>query len=257
MSKPGSFFWYELMTTDLDAAEAFYAKVIGWNRQDFGSPEMRYTVVQVGDRGVGGMMILPDHLRAAGVPPCWGGYIQVEDADAEAAAIAAAGGAIHKAPDDIPGVGRFAVVADPQGAVFNILAPTGEEQPEPPAFTPGTAGWHELYTSDEKAAFGFYSGRYGWKAVRAMDMGAMGTYRIFGWDGSDRGNGGMMTHPQPGAPPAWLFYFCVEDIDAAAERVREQGGEVLMGPMEVPDGSWIIQANDPQGARFALVARKG
>jgi predicted enzyme related to lactoylglutathione lyase len=87
-----------------------------------------------------------------------------------------------------------------------------------------------------------------------MDMGPMGTYRIFGWHPD--GDGGMMNHPQPGAPPAWLFYFCVEDIDAAAQRVTDAGGQVLMGPVEVPDGSWVLQGHDPQGARFALLARK-
>ena len=255
MGRPGRYFWYELMTKDLDAAEAFYTEVVGWNAEDFGNPEMRYTVLKAGDHGIGGMMAMPEHCQGGEMPCFWGGYIEVADADAEAAAIEAAGGKVHKAPDDIPGVGRFAVVADPQGAMYNILAPTGEDQPELPARSPGTIGWHELYTSDEKAAFDFYSGRYGWRGITTMDMGPMGTYRIFGWD--EAGNGGMMNHPQPGTPPGWLFYFCVEDIDAAAQRVRDGGGEVLMGPMEVPDGGWIIQANDPQGARFALVGRKG
>jgi predicted enzyme related to lactoylglutathione lyase len=254
MTKPNPFFWYELQTSDSAAAESFYSSVVGWRTERFAYAGPSYTVLNVGDRGVGGIMTMPEAPAAAGAKPFWGGYVMVPDTDAAAAAIKAAGGAIHHGPDDIPDVGRFAVVADPQGAMFNLLKPNGPDQPPLAPRTLGTIGWHELYTSDEKAAFDFYAGQFGWSQVSTMDMGAMGIYRIFGWDAE--GNGGMMNHPQPGTHPGWLFYFWVDDIDAAAERVREGGGEVLMGPMEVPDGSWVIQGNDPQGARFALVARK-
>jgi predicted enzyme related to lactoylglutathione lyase len=244
------FSWYELMTSDIDAAERFYGSVVGWTGSEFGNNEMRYRVMSAEGLGIGGIMGIPE---GAGFPPCWVGYIGVPDTDAGAEQVKSAGGSICKDPADIPEVGRFAVVTDPQGAMFHLITPNGPDMPELPRRTPGTVGWHELYTSDGKAAFDFYAGQFGWDEVRTMDMGPMGIYRIFGWHPD--GDGGMMNHPQPGAPPAWLFYFCVEDIDAAAERVRDGGGEVLMGPMEVPDGSWVLQGNDPQGARFALVAR--
>ncbi|MDB5672328.1 MAG: glyoxalase [Alphaproteobacteria bacterium] len=256
MSKPYPFFWYELLTSDRAAAERFYTQVVGWTAEPFSSSGPAYTVLKVGDRGIGGVMTMPEAPAAAGAKPFWGGYILVPDTDAAAAAIEAARGAIHHAPADIPEVGRFAVVSDPQGAMFNLLKPNGPDQPPLAGGTTGTVGWHELYTTDEKAAFDFYAAQFGWREVRAMEMGEMGTYRVFDFGGGEMGNGGMMNHPQPGAPSSWLFYFNVDGIDAATERVKAGGGELLMGPMEVPGGSWVIQANDPQGARFALVSLK-
>src|SRR5215210_8558123 len=104
-----TFVWYELMTTDADAAEAFYRDVIGWTTHDAG---MRYTILSAGEAGVGGIMTLPAEACAAGARPGWIGYIGVDDVDAYAARVEQAGGAIHKPAEDIPGVGRFAVVAD-------------------------------------------------------------------------------------------------------------------------------------------------
>ncbi|MER8765970.1 MULTISPECIES: VOC family protein [unclassified Mesorhizobium] len=251
---PMPFFWYELMTTDLDAAEAFYTSVVGWRGQPFeGAQGMpRYIVMNVGERGVGGMMTLPDDARKMGMPPAWVGYILTRDIDAATASLKKAGGAVHREPDDIPGVGRFAVVADPQGAMFNFLQPSGPDQPPLPLATPGNIGWHELYTSDWKAAFDFYSSQFGWEKGDAMDMGPMGVYQLFAFGGELVG--GMMNKPEQIPAPVWQFYFNVPGIDAAAKRVTDNGGKILMGPMEVPGGSWIVQCTDPQGAHFALMA---
>jgi predicted enzyme related to lactoylglutathione lyase len=249
-----SFFWYELMTDDMDAAEAFYTDVVGWNAQPFdGAPGMpRYTVVKAGEHGVGGLMTLPEDARKMGMPPAWVGYIRTGDADDSTAALKQAGGTVHREPDDIPGVGRFAVVADPQGAVFMFLQPNGEEQPAVPMTTPGHVGWHELYTTDWQAALDFYTGQFGWEKAEPFDMGEMGTYQIFSVDGQQCG--GMMNKPDQIPTPVWQFYFNVPAIDAAMKRVTGKGGKVLMGPTEVPGGSWIVQCTDPQGAHFALVA---
>jgi predicted enzyme related to lactoylglutathione lyase len=113
--------------------------------------------------------------------------------------------------------------------------------------------WHELYSSlGDKAAFDFYSGQFGWETMHEMDMGPMGTYRIFGADGVQMG--GMMNKPDNIPASHWGFYVNVDAIDAAAERVKAEGGQVLMGPHEVPGGSWIVQCVDPQGVNFALVS---
>lgn len=248
------FIWYELLTTDQEGAEAYYKAVVGWNMADAGQPGLRYTILSAGTRGMGGLMALPEEARKAGGKPGWIGYVHVADTDAVAAAIEAAGGTIHRPPDDIPDVGRFAVVADPGGAVFALLTPLPREAP--PAAdpqTPGLVSWHELYSSlGDKAAFDFYSARFGWETMHEMDMGPMGTYRIFGADGVQMG--GMMNKPESMPASAWGFYVNVDGIDAAAERVRANGGQVLMGPHEVPGGSWIVQCVDPQGANFALVS---
>ncbi|MER8963191.1 VOC family protein [Mesorhizobium sp. M0701] len=251
---PMPFFWYELMTTDLDAAEAFYTAVVGWKAQPFdGSPGMpRYVVMNVGERGVGGLMAQPEEVRKMGMPPAWVGYIHTRDVDAATKSLKAADGTVHREPNDIPGVGRFAVVADPQGAVFNFLQPSGPDQPPLPATTPGNIGWHELYTSDWQAALDFYSEQFGWEKGDAMDMGPMGIYQTF--SAGPESGGGMMNKPEQIPVPVWMFYFNVPAIDAAAKRATDNGGNILMGPMEVPGGSWIVQGQDPQGAHFALMA---
>ncbi|MBZ9675807.1 VOC family protein [Mesorhizobium sp. ES1-1] len=251
---PMPFFWYELMTSDLDAAEAFYTAVIGWKAEPFNqAPGMpRYIVVNSAEGGVGGLMTMPEGPASAGMPPAWLGYIKTSDADASTEALVAAGGAVHREPSDIPGVGRFAVVADPQGATFMFLQPNGADQPPLPATTPGHVGWHELYTSDWEAAFDFYSGQFGWTREGDFDMGEMGNYRTFA--AGPASGGGMMDKPAQIPVPVWQFYFNVDAIDAAAARVTDNGGKVIMGPMPVPTGQWIIQCQDPQGAHFALLA---
>lgn len=249
------FIWYELMTSDPTAAEAFYRAVVGWKTADAGQPGMRYTILSAGDRGMGGLLELPAEACAAGARPGWLGYIGVPDTDAAAKRIAEAGGAIRRGPENIPNVGRFAVVADPGGAPFMLLTPLprADAPPAPEPWTPGLVSWHELVSSiGQEAAFAFYAGQFGWETSELMDMGPMGKYRIFGADGVTLG--GMMNKPEHAPGSAWAFYVNVDGIDAAADRIRASGGKLLMGPHEVPGGSWIVQAQDPQGAAFALVS---
>jgi predicted enzyme related to lactoylglutathione lyase len=248
-ASPNTFVWYELMTTDTDAAEAFYGAVIGWTPQAFSLPGMRYTVMNAGETMVAGVMSLPP--EAAGLPPGWVGYIGIDDVDAATERLRQAGGSVHRAPADIPDVGRFSVVADPQGAMFMLFKPSGEGGPPAPPMTPGHVGWRELYAADGASAFDFYAGQFGWTKAEAMDMGPMGIYQLFAAGGDPIG--GMMNKPEGVPAPAWLYYFNVAAIDAAAGRVTEHGGQILMGPHQVPGGSWIIQCIDPQGAPFALV----
>lgn len=251
--QPCSFVWYELMTTDLPAAEAFYRQVVGWQTRDAGMPDMRYTLLAIGDTEIAGAMTLPPEACSAGARPGWLGYVAVDDVDAGAARVAQAGGTIQFGPQDIPGVGRFATVADPQGAMLALFKGQSAEQPPQPApGTPGTFGWHELYAIESAAAFDFYAGQFGWTLDQAMDMGPMGVYRIFAIGGVP--SGGMMTRPVDTMPPAWLFYVNVDAIDAAIARVGAHGGQVIHGPQQVPGGSWIAQCVDPQGAMFAMVA---
>jgi uncharacterized protein len=251
----GTFIWYDLMTTDPKAAEAFYRGVLGWRAQDAGVPGRAYTIVSVGETNVGGLMALSKEDGAAGAIPVWTGYVAVDDVDACAARVKTAGGTIHHGPEDIPGIARFAMVADPQGAIFKLIKGFSKEQPKLPApGTPGHAGWRELHAGDGASAFGFYAGLFGWTKAEAMDMGPMGIYQLFAIDGVP--SGGMMTKAKEVPAPFWLFYFNVDDIEAAAKRVRDKGGEVLNGPHEVPGGAWIVQCEDPQGAMFALVGPK-
>jgi uncharacterized protein len=249
----GKFVWYELMTTDTKAAEAFYRDVIGWRAQDSGMPGMSYTILSAGDAPIGGLMAVPKEARDAGARPGWMGYVAVDDVDKSTAQAKKDGGTIHRAPDDIPGVGRFAIIADPGGAMLCLFKEMAAPQAPPPApGMPGTAGWRELYAADLEAAFAFYAKLFGWTKAEHHDMGPMGVYQLFAWKGETIG--GMMARPPQVPAPCWLYYFNVDAADAAAGRVQKGGGHILNGPMEVPGGSWIVQCRDPQGAVFCLVA---
>lgn len=173
--------------------------------------------------------------------------------DASAQRLQALGGKLLRPAEDIPGVGRYATVADPHGAVFYLFRDASGDNPSRlPAGTPGVVSWHELYAGDGDAAFAFYSALFGWTKDTAIDMGPMGTYQLFAAGGN--AIGGMMTRPPQVPVPCWQYYIAVDHIDAAAGRATAAGGQVLMGPHEVPGGSWIVQCLDPQGVPFAMVA---
>lgn len=246
----GSFIWYELLTSDAQAAEAFYTHVVGWGAEDSPSSPFKYRLLTVDKVPVAGLMSAKD-AKVEGVPPMWSGYIGVDDVDDYIDRVKKAGGNIHTQPMDIPEVGRFAVVTDPFGAPFQLFKPFRDSRGDYPApFTPGTIGWHELLSSDAEKAFAFYSGLFGWTKGEAMDMGPMGTYQIFNVDGQMYG--GIMTSTDASDVKLWRFYFIVDDIDTAVERVKEKGGQVTTEPMSVPGDAWIIEGRDPQGAYFAL-----
>jgi len=255
MANPyGSFVWYELMTSDKKGAEAFYRDVVGWGAQAAPVPGVDYTLLTVGSTPTAGLMTIPPEAGANGAKPGWIGYVGVESVDDAAAKVKQLGGSVHKAPTDVPDVGRFAVVADPHGGVFALFKWKTPKAGEPPTpGTPGHAGWHELFAGDLQPAFDFYAKLFGWTKADALDMGAMGTYQLFAHDGVPIG--GMMTKPPQAPTPVWNYYFNVDSVAAAAERVKHDGGQILMGPMQVPGGSWIVQGLDPQKATFALVSQ--
>jgi uncharacterized protein len=252
----GKFVWYDLMTSDSKAAESFYRSVIGWDAKDSGMTDRSYTLFSAGPMTVGGMMPISEEARAMEARPAWNGYVLVDDVDVYAERVKAAGGAIHRAPEDIPGVGRFSVAADPHGAVFNLFETASDEERAPAVpGTPGHVGWHELHAGDGPSAFAFYSGLFGWTKAEAMDMGPMGVYQIFATGGAPCG--GMMTKMPQTPAPFWLYYFNVDAVEAAMARVKDAGGQIIHGPMQVPGGSWIAHGLDPQGAIFAMVGPKG
>lgn len=256
---PAKFVWYELLTSDSKGAESFYRHVIGWDARDSGLTDRSYTIFSSGPAMVAGLMPLSKDACAMGARPGWSGYIGVDDVDGCVARLKAAGGTILRAPEDIPGVGRFAVAADPQGAAFALFkgAPSEPHPAASPQAAPdqtGHIGWHELHASDGESAFPFYAGLFGWTKLEAMDMGPTGVYQIFATGGAAAG--GMMTKMATTPAPFWLFYVNVDAIDAAVARVIQGGGQVLMGPHQVPGDSWIVQGMDPQGTLFALLAPK-
>jgi predicted enzyme related to lactoylglutathione lyase len=242
------FVWYEYLAGDVQAAIAFYSEVVGWNTQPFGG--ISGYIMWVGSQGpLGGVMRLPAEAAKKGAPPHWCAHVLVEDVDAAAALARKLGGRVCKEPADIPTVGRFAVIADPQGAVLAIFRPNAAMTPHDPS-KDGEFCWSELVTSDSAAAFRFYSELFGWKALQDMDMGPVGTYRIYGV--GERRLGGMTKIPAGAQiPPVWIYYASTSDLDGAMERATRKGAKMLTGPTEVPGGR-IVQLTDPQGALFAL-----
>jgi len=252
----GKFVWYDVMTTDTKAATAFYSAVVGWTIKDSGMEGSPYSILWDGDKMVGGLMPIPEDAAAMGARPAWMGYIGVDDVDAHVGKVTAAGGKVFRPGTDIPGVGRFAVVADPHGAAFILFKSSNSDAaPTHEPFAPGYIGWHELHAGNGDEAFAFYSKLFGWTKTDAMDMGPMGMYQIFS-TGGEMGGGGIMTKSPETPVPHWLYYFNVTNIDAAAERVTKAGGKIVNGPMQVPGDMWIINAFDPQGAMFALLGSR-
>ncbi|MBV8567630.1 MAG: VOC family protein [Methylobacteriaceae bacterium] len=250
----GKFVWYDQMSEDLKGSEAFYKKVVGWDIAANTMNEQAYSILKTGDAMVGGLMPTPEDARKAGMKAGWTGYVAVDDVDAFAQKVKGAGGAVYRPAADIPNVGRFAVVADPDGAGFILFKGNGEAPPPQDPQGPGQFGWRELHAGNGAKAFDFYAGLFGWTKGEAMDMGPGGVYQIFNIQGTMAG--GIMNKMAEEPRPHWLYYINVDAADAAVERVKAGGGQVLNGPMEVPGGLWATQALDPQGAMFGLLAPK-
>jgi uncharacterized protein len=241
----GRFVWHELMTTDTTAAAAYYPKVLPWRTAPSNMPG--YTIWMAGQTQVGGLMALPSD--AASTPPHWMVYVGTPNVDASCEKAQGLGARVCKAPTDIPNVGRFAVLADPQGATFAVFTPGGGPPPGPPP-AQGAFSWHELGTTDVAAAVRFYGDLFGWTKGPAHDMGAMGVYQIFEQGGQMAG--GICNVQGPSTPPSWLSYVHVADANRAVAAAKSGGGRLLHGPMEVPGGSWIALLMDPQGGAFAV-----
>ncbi len=204
----------------------------------------------VGTQGpLGGVMTLPEQAKRAGAPPHWMAHVEVADVDATVAEVQRLGGKVHVPPEEVPTVGRFSVIGDPQGAVLSVFRPAEPMAPHDRG-KPGEVCWHELYAVDDQKAFEFYARLFAWERISDMDMGPLGTYRIFGQAGVQYG--GIMTKPPTmQAPPTWGYYFETRDLEVATERAAARGAKVLSGPREVPGGR-VVQLIDPQGAYFAL-----
>jgi len=248
----GRFAWHDLMTTDPQAATAFYTAVVGWSTQEWAGSQP-YTLWKAGDAMVGGVMQLPDAAVQQGSPPHWLTYIETQDIDETYALATKLGARTYVPPTDIPTVGRFAVLADPQGATFALFTPLPSDNPPMKNLDrAGEFSWHELMTTQQDAAWAFYEELFGWKKTSAMDMGDHGVYQMFGLT-SEIPLGGIYTISEGmGAPPNWLPYIRVDSADAAAERVKQHGGTIKNGPMEVPGGDRITICADPQGCVFAV-----
>lgn len=256
----GDFIWYELMSPDAAASAAFYSSLLGWKVSD--DPE--YREIKASEGFVGGMLQLTPEMTAGGARPAWAGYITVDDVDVSVRAIQAAGGQVYMPARDLEGIGRFAMVTDPQGAPFYVMTPI------PPAHDPdassnafaaerpmiGHCAWNELAASDSEAAKAFYCAQFGWSKDGEMDMGPLGKYEFLKASG-DRFALGAVMPKMPEMPVSmWTYYFRVQSVDAAVATIKALGGTILQEPMEIPGGDFAMNAMDPQGAVFGLVGGK-
>ncbi|HEV3215194.1 MAG TPA: VOC family protein [Vicinamibacterales bacterium] len=251
----GRFVWHELMTPDPKAAAEFYKDIVGWTPQPY-DKDPSYTLFTSGGRPRAGSTLLPEQAKAMGAPPHWLSHIGTPNVDVTARQTIELGGKVLKPAADIPEIGRVAILQDPQGAVFAVFTPNPGAGPAGDG-KPGLGdfSWHELVTTDWKAAWNFYQTLFGWEKLDSMEMGPGNTYQMFGWKGNMLG--GMFNKPaEMPAAPHWLPYALVPDSKKVAAIVPQVGGKVLNGPMEVPGGDWITQVMDPQGAAFAVHSKK-
>jgi uncharacterized protein len=251
MDNPGGrFVWYELATTDIEAAKAFYASVVGWTTAETAPGDRGYTLFIAGDTPAAGLTKLPPEAIRTGALAQWNGYAAVEDVDAAAARVKQLGGTVYIPPTDT-NVSRFSVVADPQHATLVLVK--GRERGQAEAGHPGAPGrvtWHELLTSDLEGAFAFYSALFGWTKANARS-GPEGPYQNFSIGKEMAGT--IALKPTDWPRSLWFYYINVAGIEAAAKRVNSNGGKVVSGPATVPGGARVLHCLDPQGVPFCLI----
>jgi predicted enzyme related to lactoylglutathione lyase len=247
-SGTGRFVWHEIATSDPAKAVAFYTGLFGWtsSEMDMG-PAGKYTMFNNGAAGVAGIQPI-----GAGdpTPPHWQAYCTVNDVDAATARAQSKGGTVLVPPMDIPTVGRFSAVADPQGAVLMPFKPSGPEGGPPGMPAPGSFCWDELLTSDPEAATKFYPDIYGWTVAPPRDMGAMGNYWVL--LSGENMRGGIMGLPMPGIPPHWATHVAVAHLEESLAKAESLGASVMAPPMEVPGFGRFAVIKDTVGATINL-----
>lgn len=256
----GAFIWYELMTPDPEGSKTFYDAVVGWNISEGAAEYSGYRMIGRTDGGfAGGVLPLTAEMQQHGARPIWLGYLHVPLIDHAVAKIERLGGKALMPATDIPNVGRIAMVADPQGNAFYVMKPIppqGDPSAQSDVFSleaEQRVGWNELMTSDPAAARTFYGELFGWTSDEFMPMGENGKYRFLARQGTTFG---AVCKEMGAGNSKWRFYIRVPSISAAIEAVKAGGGQISVGPHEVPGGDHIIIGNDPQGAEFALVGKK-
>jgi len=248
----GRFVWFDLMTTDVGAAKKFYSGIVGWKATKWSGGQ--YEMWKAGDEEVGGLMALPSEARQAGMKPEWLAYLAVDDVDGCVREAQRLQAHVVTPGHDIPEVGRYAVLTDPQGATFAVFH-SDQAPPDADTSKMGHFSWAELNTTDWRAAWRFYSGLFGWQHTSSMDMGEeYGEYFMFGLDPKTPMGGMSNTASIMKAAPHWLHYVNVKNADESVRKIVQMGGKDLNGPMDVPGGGRIAQCLDPQGARFAIFA---
>jgi len=248
---PGTFCWPELATRDQDAAKKFYAEVLGWTYEDMDmGPNGFYTIAKVGGRDAAALFTMMPEMMQQGIPPHWGVYVSVSDADDAAKHAQSLGGTVIAPPMDVMDKGRMAVLRDAEGATFNVwqsnthigVGVIDED---------GALGWTELHSHDTKKSGAFYTKMFGW-SQREMPFGDQ-VYNVFSRPDGAMAGGMMQMPPDAQAPSNWMTYFQVANCDATANKGRALGGRVFVPPQDVEGVGRFAVLSDPQGAMFAII----
>ena len=243
--EPGTFSWVDLSTSDADGAKAFYGELFGWEFEDNELPGGGvYTMCHVQGDAVAAIVQQDEQ------PGHWNNYVTVMSADETAAKARQLGANVFEEPFDVMEAGRMTVFADPSGAVLCVWQPR-EHIGAQRVNDPGCLTWNELQSRDPETAGTFYAGLFGWEMEPVEESGKLAYVTI---ENAGSMNGGIMpmTEQHGDALPHWLPYFTVPSCDEAVARVRELGGEALVGPLDIGTGSLISAVQDSQGAAFAL-----
>jgi hypothetical protein len=249
----GTFSWPELGTTDQKAAKQFYTSLFGWqfNDTDMG-PNGVYTIFTLNGRDVAALYTLMPDMVKQGVPPSWGSYVTVENADRSAEKAKSLGGTVIVPPMDVMEHGRMAVVQDPQGATFTVWQ-AKDHIGVGVLYEPGSLAWTQLNAKDPAAAKKFYPALLGWKIQDEEMPAVMGGGAYTTWLKSDGQAGGMMPMPKDApAPSHWLPYFAVANVDASATKAGSLGAKTFVPPTDIPGIGRFAVLADAQGATFAI-----
>jgi predicted enzyme related to lactoylglutathione lyase len=238
--------WVDHATKDLEASNAFYRTLFGWEADDQGEEMGHYTLMRKGGKTVAGNM----PAMGEGQPSVWVTYVSVDNADATVELAKKAGAMVFVEPMDVSDIGRMAVFADPTGAAIGVWQAKSFNGAEL-ANEAGAFAWNEMNTRDMSASKAFYTKVFGWEP-NALDMEGMSYTE---WKLGDKTVAGMMTMPDmvPAEVPAhWLVYFGVDDTDATVAKATELGATALVPPTDIPPGRFAV-LTDPDGATFAVI----
>ncbi|HUS42930.1 MAG TPA: VOC family protein [Ilumatobacteraceae bacterium] len=245
--------WIDLATPDPTAAKAFYSELFGWHFDDqpTDTDGVDYTMADLRGQPTAGIMQLSAEMAASGMPPFWSTYVAVDDIDTAVGKVEPAGGSVMQPSMDAMEAGRFAVVADPAGAVIcmweakeHIGAGVVNEH--------GAFSWSELITPDPAAVAPFYNAVFGWTAqAAAMPTGTYTLFAVAG--GNENGIAGAMAPPVEGMPAFWGVYFMVDDAAATVGLAKTLGAQIVMEATEMPGVGTLATLIDPHGAAFSVM----
>ncbi len=244
MYAPGAFVWRELMTPDVERAKGFFGELFGWRFVGMPMGDFEYVMIHAGDTPLGGVMPMGPE---SGHPPHWMSYVSVDDVDAAAGVAKAKGGTVAVGPMDIPNVGRFAVIGDPDGAYFTLFRSQHGDPTAAP--TAHTFCWETLVTKDVAKAREFYGAVVGWQSVAGPNA-----IPTFARDGGKVVLADVQLAKTQ--PPSWTTYVAVADLDATMARVEKLGGTIACPRVDIENVGAITFLTDPTGAFLGVFESK-